>query len=179
MEKRWYVVQSKSKQEAIVQENLENQNFIVFFPQCIERKLSRGKPVIGRIPMFPSYLFVQFDISSDRWRAICSTRGVFQLLTATEEHITPLPHGFVEELSKRTDENGYLNLEDAEIVLENYAVGDQIKIKSGVFSGLSGTCARIGRNSVVVLLSLLSGERQIEFSKKLISGVPSGHDVRR
>lgn len=169
MTSRWYVVQSKQKQELSSAQQLENQGFSVFVPQHVVKKLSRGNPVQVAYPLFPSYLFVEFDITKDRWRCICSTKGVQQLVTATDESVTPLPRGFVEDMMMETDGNGYILLKKADEVLAEYSPGDELSVASGIFEGLSGTCERVKKDKVVVLLTLLSGKTRVELPTVLVS----------
>jgi len=58
---------------------------------------------------------------------------------------------------------------EAENFIKSYVVGDRVRVQSGVFEGLSGVCERVDKDSVVILLSLLSGNRPVEFSKNLLT----------
>jgi len=165
MRKRWYVVQSKTKQESIAQQNLENQNFKTYFPQYLQRKIIRKKLELIPTPLFPAYLFVEFDISRDKWRAISGTRGVLQLVTATYDRVIPLPENFVEDLSQQADVHGFLAPQEAEAVLLDYLPGQPLKITDGIFKGLTGTCINNRRENVVILLALLSGNYTLELPK--------------
>lgn len=168
---RWYVVQTKTKQEWIAQQNLEDQDFTTYLPQFTIKKLKRGRPIALTMPLFPSYLFIRFDIERDQWRSICGTRGVRQLVTANMERATALPEGFVEELMERADEHGSLTQPTAQDVLINYLPGQQIKIKDGLFEGLTGTCVSNRKDNVLVLLSLLSGNYTLELPKISTSSI--------
>ena len=171
MSQRWYVVQSKQKQEYEAAKQLENQNFVVYIPQMLLKKTVRGKSVQVPTPLFPSYLFVQFDITKDRWRAVCGTRGVQQLVTATDESVTPLPRGLVEDMMLETDDLGYLSVKKADEIIADYRPGDKLEVVDGVFQGLSGTCERVNKDRVFVLLALLSGNTRVELPASMVASV--------
>lgn len=158
---RWYVVQTKSKHEDTAQENLINQNFTVFFPRVMEHKKVRGKSISELTALFPNYLFVQFDITKAKWRAISGTRGVVKLLGSTDKYASPLPKGFAEELQKRADKDGTIPVIRVEKALIKYLPGERVKIKEGLFRGLTGTCKVSKNNLVSILLTLLSGKVEV------------------
>lgn len=168
MSKRWYVVQSKSKHELIAYEQLKNQRYNVFLPQLAEVKRIRGQNIKQNTPMFPSYLFVEFDITRAKWRSILGTRGVQHLLGSTDIYASPLPKGFIEDLIKQADKAGCVSIKQANKTLVKYRPGDQLKIKEGLFSGLSGTCHKIQKDFAVLLLSLLSGDFEIKLPLSLV-----------
>lgn len=168
MVKRWYVVQSKSKQEEVAFEHLKNQNYEVFLPQLTETKKLRGKMTTQALPLFPSYLFVQFDVKRNKWRSIMGTRGVRSLLGLSSDNASPLPKGFVEDLIKQADKHGFLSEKQADKVILKYTVGDRVRIQDGIFSGLSGACKKINGDFTTVLLTLLSGQFEIKLPLNLV-----------
>lgn len=99
--KRYYVVSLKSGEEDTAIDNLKRQGFIVYRPMLHTIKTIRGKAQQTIVPMFDGYMFVKFDIDKDMWRCISGTKGVYELLTATEDKCSPVPVGFVESLRKQ------------------------------------------------------------------------------
>lgn len=165
---RWYVIQSKSKHEMIAYEHLKNQRYNVFLPQMAETKKVRGKMITQTTPLFPSYLFVQFDVNRNKWRSIMGTRGVNKLLGLKDDNASPLPKGFAEDMIKQMDKSGYLSIKQADKIIAKYAPGDRVRIKEGIFIGLTGTCKKIKKDYAVLLLSLLSGEFEIKLPLSLV-----------
>ena len=163
MTKRWYVVQSKPKHELTAVQRLEDQSFTCYLPQLVITKKTRGRVVQLIEPLFPSYLFVNFNIDADRWRAISGTRGVVKLLGASEDNATPLPKGFVEEMLSKADERGYISVKTTEKVMRKFIPGDVLRVKDGPFEGFTGACQRTQKDCAVLLLSLLSGKIEINF----------------
>lgn len=178
MAKRWYVVQVKTKHESIALSNLANQNFNAYCPMLRERKMTRGKLDWIILPMFAGYMFVEFDLDKDRWRSIGGTRGVMRVLTATEDKATALPKGFVEQLMASHDDEGFLPTRKAEKAVLEFTVGQAVEVKEGVFAGYTGTCQRIKKDTISVLLSLLNHKTVIEFPKILALPVITDREVR-
>ena len=66
--KNWYLIKTKSRQEKIAKQNLENQNYRTFCPMAkINNQL---------VVLFPGYLFVQLNDKTQNWSPINSTKGV-------------------------------------------------------------------------------------------------------
>jgi transcriptional antiterminator RfaH len=175
---RWYVVQTKARQELTAAQNLENQLFSVFVPRYVRKRVVRNAVVEEILPLFPSYLFVSLDLTKDRWRSVFGTRGVVTLLASTEDNASPLPRGFVEDLIAETDLKGFLKGPVADEIILDYAPGDLVKVSSGIFEGLSGTCEAVKKDRATVLLTLLSREARVILPTKTIS-ILNPHDGYR
>jgi len=158
MARRWYVVQTKSNYETIVVNNLLNQDFRCFFPRirCV-RKI-RGVDVEVLNALFPSYVFVRFDIEKTLWRSLNGTKGVIKLLGSTEDSATPVPKGFVEDLLSKADRRGVMAEEKIDAVIKKFFPGDQVMVKIGIFQGFSGTCKAVRGECATVLLGLLQNK---------------------
>ena len=148
---RYYVVQAQPMKERLATQELRNQGFPTFFP-VIQRapRVIRGRLELARrVPMFPKYLFVQFDIETcDNWRSVNGTRGVTRLMTM-DERPSPVPALVMSRL-----------LAAGEVVLEETAdlpfnLGDAVEFTSGPFQGKRGLVQACDAERVEVLLSLL------------------------
>lgn len=125
----WFVVYTKPRQEAVAKENLERQNFEVYFPQLEIVKRHKGEliPFIG--PFFPRYIFMRFDRERDNWGSVRSTRGVCGLVRF-EGVPKAVPPKLIETL--RQNENGD-NLQ--QLAEKTWKPGDTIEIEQGPFAG--------------------------------------------
>lgn len=85
-----------------------------------------------RLPLFPRYLFVFFDPDVDRWRPICSTRGVERLFGATPETPTPVPHDVVEDLLKVPEITAVFRPPDL--------TGMNVRVHGGAWNKYEGIC---------------------------------------
>ena len=158
--KRWYVVHTQTYQEGRAELNLRRQGFEAWLPlyRRVRRHARRIDTVLA--PLFPRYLFVRLDLSTQPWHAINGTLGVARLLCNGN---TPLavPKGLVEEILQRRDESGTIVLTPRRL-----AIGDAIKVTTGPLADLEGLFQNMsGRDRVVLLINLLG--RQVRASVPL------------
>ena len=73
---RWYVVQTHPHAESRAMEQLRQQGFVTYLPKLLKQRRHARKVETVIRPLFPRYLFVLVDITTQRWRAIHSTIGV-------------------------------------------------------------------------------------------------------
>lgn len=171
MPRRWYVVQSKPNYENVVAFELQCQRMRCFLPRMKLVRRIRGADVVVPSVLFPSYLFVRFDVTKTQWRSINGTRGVVKLLASTEDTVVPVPKGFVEALIAKTDRKGFIVAEQAVAVVKKFIVGDEIRVTEGIFQGFTGTCTRVKKDSLVVLMHLLSGKIGVELPTSTVDFV--------
>ena len=70
---RWYLAHTRPNNERKAEFNLRAQGFTTFLPQ-IEKTIRHARRLkTVRRPLFPRYLFVQFDVAQDRWLSINGT----------------------------------------------------------------------------------------------------------
>ncbi len=162
--KRWYVAYTQPGAEILAQGQLGNQGFGTFLPKCRKetRHARRIKDIIA--PLFPRYIFVEVDLSVQRWRSINSTRGISYLLSMGEKP-SAVPDGIVEELKSRAAANGLI-----ELALEPpYKSGEVIEVTTGAFSEQVGNFIRVdARKRVVMLLNLLGREVEVRLPQESV-----------
>lgn len=164
MTERWYVVHTKHKQEQTAAENLWDQGFPVFYPRYIKEDV-KAKTVQQRVlPFYPGYIFVRFDIGTSPWKRICSTRGIVQLVCATEENAVAVPPGFVEDLILQCDKEGFIPVNKGVEIMQSYTPGELLQVKDGPFAGLIGVCEQSDNERVRIFLSLLSRETTVSLT---------------
>jgi transcriptional antiterminator RfaH len=150
-EPHWYVIQTKPRQEAIAEANLNRQSFEVYYPQILEPRRCRGKWKESVQPLFPRYLFAHLNLTCDNIAPIRSTHGVTKMVKFGEL-IRPVPDGFIQQLQQAEDPLTGLHKPD----LSLFKKGDEVVIVSGPFSGQKGVFqATNGAERVVILLELL------------------------
>jgi transcriptional antiterminator RfaH len=128
---KWYVIQSKIRQEFRALENLQNQGFEVFLPTCQVQKKKHSQLKVAIEPLFSRYLFIRLSDVSSNWLPIRSTRGVAQLLRfgATVEPVI-VPDPIVDCLKQRCAQEEPLH--------ELFKSGELLEITQGPFKGLMG-----------------------------------------
>jgi len=152
--KHWYAVYTQPRNEERAQEHLLRQGFEVFLPQYLRRRSHARRVSIVPTPLFPRYLFVSFDVSQQRWRAIRSTRGVIDLVRNGETPV-PVPETVIQEMERRRDGDGFVILA-RHLELKR---GSKIRIDSGPFATHEAIFEAVrDADRVVALLSLMGRE---------------------
>jgi transcriptional antiterminator RfaH len=147
----WYVVRTHAHAETKALENLVRQDYEAYLPSCRRwRKHARRREIVRR-PLFPSYLFVSFDIEHSYWRPIFSTIGVASLI-CNGDIPSRVPEGVVDSI--RDAENaGFFDYTHAVTRLKP---GDPVRVAHGPFAGLIGQLQSMAsRDRVRVLLDIL------------------------
>lgn len=138
----WYVAQTLTGHEAMVQQRLEASGLKTYLP----RIKAEDRP----IALFPGYLIVQPIV---QWSAIRWTPGVVRLLMAGD-HPAPLSGQTVHQLQKR-EYKGFIHMPKPKSP-PGLHKGQTIRVIAGSFVGLNGLVEGMaGRERVRILLSLL------------------------
>ena len=150
--RKWYVVQTRPRQERRAEVNLARQGYRAWLP-VMERSRRRAKRIeTGHAPLFPQYLFVELDIGCEPWRAINGTFGVKRIL-ADGPRPQALPEEFVAALREATGVDGVST--PAPLDLQP---GDAVTITTGPFVECAAVVLRLApRERVEVLLDVLGG----------------------
>lgn len=143
---RWYVVQTRPRQEQRAELNLRNQHYATYAPCWRVEKVYRSKRVERSEPLFPGYLFVRLHPSVDDFRPIRSTRGVLRLVGFGGEP-TPIEDTVIECIRQRVGGGtGPAAL----------AAGERVEILSGPFRGLEAVFHSFdGQERAVLLLNMM------------------------
>ena len=124
----WFVAQLKPQGLRLAIQNLDRQGFQHFCPKRLETTIKRGKPVADEKPLFPGYIFVQFDPVQAGWTSINGTRGVTRLILTDIRKPVPLPAEFMSGLMARCDRVGVVTAPT------DLKIGDTIRVLSGPFA---------------------------------------------
>jgi transcriptional antiterminator RfaH len=162
--KRWYVVNTKPRNEERAANNLINGGIEVLAPKLRIRKYKDGKFIQVVEPMFPSYIFVRFH-PVDEFRMVKYARGV-KTIVHFGGSIVPLQDEVIEFIRERLD-NGVASVDKAKM-----KKGEKILIKEGPFKGLSGIFESEldGKERVAVLLDGVNYSAKMEIDRDLITG---------
>ncbi len=147
--KKWYLVYTKPRQESVARTNLARQGYEAYLPLMRHTRRQRGRRRMLISPMFPRYLFVHLDRTTDNWGPIRSTLGVVTIVRFGQLP-AEAPDDLVALLRSREDGEGIQTVVPAE-----FKVGSKVRITDGAFMGCEGIyLARSSRERVVVLLQL-------------------------
>ena len=106
----WYLVYTKPQQERLAVENLGQQDFETYLPVLWNRRRRARKSVARLEPMFPRYLFIHLDGSTDDWGPIRSTVGVANMVRFANR-AAKVPDALIATLQSREDGEGVQQLE--------------------------------------------------------------------
>lgn len=155
--KRWYVARTHPQGEAKAVSNLLRQGFLAYLPRYLKRRRHARRVDMVAAPLFPRYLFINFDVTAARWRAISSTIGIDRLICA-EDTPMPVPDGVIEDIKAREGEDGYVPVGCG----AGFARGEPVQILSGALSDHVGLfdCPS-DEQRVFVLLNLLGRQVRV------------------
>jgi transcriptional antiterminator RfaH len=166
--KQWYAVYTQPRNEERAQDHLLRQGFDVFLPRYLKRRSHARRVTVVPMPLFPRYLFVSFDPSQQRWRAIRSTRGVIGLVSNGDTPV-PVPSDVVSEIERRRDADGYVVLA-RHLDLKR---GMRIRIDSGPFAATEAIFeAKRDDERVIALLTLMGREVVVQLPIRAVA--PAG-----
>jgi transcriptional antiterminator RfaH len=114
LDKRWYVVLTKSRNEEVAQMHLTSKGIEVFYPKLF-LPISRSHRYV--VPLFPNYLFVRIDVSSSEYYQVVWCHGVKRLVSFGGAP-SALEDGVVDFLRDRSDPRGVI------VAKSNLKVGD-------------------------------------------------------
>ena len=148
----WYVVFTRPNGEETAAQHLERQGFATYLPRrWAMRRHARRQERVAR-PLFPRYLFVSFDLGTQRWRSVQSTVGVSHLVCRGDSP-TPVPDEVVEQFIAQQDETGCV------VFASSFRPGDRVRIRCGAFADLVGLFEEITDTQRVTLLLNLLGRQ--------------------
>ena len=163
--KQWYVVNTKSREETKALFNLKRQGFNTYLPQYKKTRRHARRTDTILAPLFPKYLFVEFDLDLENWSCINSTFGVSRLIKFGSMP-TPVPSELVEEIQARENEEGLVSLNRYLKIKQ----GDEVTIITGAFSEHTGIFECQDDDArIIILLSLMGRDVRVRLPSSAIS----------
>lgn len=157
---QWYVVQTQANAENKAVAHLSRQGFATYLPRYLKRRRHARRVDVVAAPLFPRYLFVEFDMGVQRWRSIYSTIGVSRLV-CNGEFPAPVPDRVIGLLKGRESTSGFIQLEPP-----RFRAGDKVRVLEGAFYDCLGIYdGMTDRERVEILLDLLG--RKVRVSLKV------------
>jgi len=141
----WYVVHTKPRLEKLAQSSLQRAGVEVFLPQIKQTQWFQKREQVVFRPLFPGYLFVQFDVQS-QYRAVVFARGVKSLLVFGSE-LAIVDKEIIDAIQAR-QVNGYIELRTS-----SFVPGQVVRIQKEPFHDLEAVFQKeMGDHQRAVLL---------------------------
>jgi transcriptional antiterminator RfaH len=148
---RWYLIQTKPRQEGRAEEHLQRQHFECYRPVKHGEK-KRGSRAPSEEELFPGYLFIRMDQTNDNWYPIRSTRGVARIVTFGGLPV-PVKDALIEQIRERLL---------APPPKETFQHGDTVRITAEGFNDVEAIFLTAdGDERAVILLNLLQREQKV------------------
>lgn len=158
--KRWYVVRTKTGQEAKAVFNLNCQGFTTYVPRYARRIRHARRTQSVLRPLFPGYVFVQLDFETQRWRSVQGTFGVVGFVQFGDRP-TPVPNELLESMRDREDQIGAIQIGHSDLM-----AGDRVRILDGPFADQCAVLLEVAdEDRVFLLLELMKREVRVSASK--------------
>lgn len=158
---RWYLIQTKPRQEGRAQEHLQRQHFECYRPVKHGEK-KRGSRGASEEELFPGYLFIRMDQTHDNWYPIRSTRGVARIVTFGGLPV-PVKDELIEQIRERLL---------APPPKEAFQHGDTVRITAEGFNDVEAIfLAADGDERAVILLNLLQREQKVTLPVSSLSRI--------
>ena len=149
---RWYVVHTHVQAEEKAAFHLRRQGYKVYLPHCLKRVRHARRTEYKPSPLFPRYLFVEFDVETCRWLSVMSTVGVSHLISTAVGPV-PLPEGVVDGIRARQDGDGFIPLKK----LQPLRAGETVTLNEGPFEGYTAIFECPNDDDRVTLLMTIMG----------------------
>ena len=163
--KHWFAVQSKPRQEAKAEENLQRQGFVTYLPKIRLRKRRARGWVDAVEPLFPRYLFIQVDPDQHSVAAVRSTLGVASLVRFGQL-LRPVPASVIDYLRQCEDPESRLRQGET----WPHQPGDTLEILDGPFAGLSGVYQMPqGEDRALLLIELLGRSTSVALDRDVLA----------
>jgi transcriptional antiterminator RfaH len=144
--------------------HLARQGFATYLPRYLKRRRHARRTETVPAPLYPSYLFVTIDPTVQRWRSIHSTVGVTRLV-CNGDVPAAIDDAIIHGLKSREDAQGFIQLQRR----PQFAAGDKVRIREGVFSDCLGLFEGMGdRERVAILLELLGRKVRVVLDEEFV-----------
>ena len=153
IKRAWYVLRAISGKEANVKEVLDaqihntdlgNYVFQVLIPTEKVLTVRNGKKVVKERNLYSGYVFIEADLRGEVIHTLTTTTNVIDFLRGREKGSKPevLREADVKRMLGTVDE---INDEIVEDGINDYMVGESVKVITGAFNGFIGEIEEVNR----------------------------------
>ena len=164
-EMKWYVVQSKPREEERALHYLKEKGFDTYLPRMEVVRVRKFKNVKTKNPLFPGYLFCRFSKSDESLAHVRWTQGVKKLLP---ESVSPMSvdNEVVQAIHSLEQEDGVIRKKPLQ-------KNDRIRVARGPMQDVLGVFDYWSSDSgrVKVLLNFINYQAAVELHHSLVEKV--------
>lgn len=148
--KAWYLLYCKRSQLLRAQEHLERQGVVCLTPIVAIKKMWRGRRVTFNEPLFPNYLFTEFNPENIHTTTIKATRGVSHFVRFGLYPVI-IPQMVIDDIKSHRINT----ISDSTVAVS----GDKVRVTEGIFSGLQAIYTEPdGERRSMILLNILNSQ---------------------
>lgn len=130
----YYLVHTKPNCEAYATRFIEADAFNVYFPRVLSRRAHAGRVDYVPRPLFARYIFVRDDGRGPFF--FRSAPGVSGVVTFSDEP-SRVSQSVIDRIREREDENGFIQLDEVEMLPKAFRRGDQVRMVHSVLGGIN------------------------------------------
>jgi transcription elongation factor/antiterminator RfaH len=143
-EARWYAISARSRQEKVSAAMLDALGVVNFLPMSSEVRQWSDRKQLVHFPLFPGYLFVKLNPSSESVLPVLKVPGVVGFVR-NQDGPLPIPEQQIEDI-RRVLQQGVQVAPHAFL-----KTGDRVRIVRGALAGLEGTLIRANSETRLVI----------------------------
>jgi transcriptional antiterminator RfaH len=160
----WAAAQLVPQSERLALHTLGLAGYTTYLPRLRENRVSRGRKIETRPPLFPGYAFVLIEL---QWHTARWAPGVVRLVMAGAATPATVPDEVIADIRRR-EVGGLIELPKQ----EKYRTGDRVRVTAGPLEGHVGLYAGMRpRERVEVLLRILGSQRRIVLAADAVEAV--------
>jgi transcriptional antiterminator RfaH len=161
----WYVIYTRSRQERILADQLEQAGFTVFLPMVKKERTWSDRKKIIDAPLFNSYVFIKGVSDKNKFKEYLSFVAFLQYNNKP---------GIVRQSEidtiKTILKHGY-DVSEAD-AYENFEIGSQVMVIGGPLKGMVGDLiSEPGNESLLIHFENLGNSLQVKIPPKLLKKI--------
>lgn len=131
MERKWFALQTKPRNELLVSKQIENKEIEFFLPLIEKIRIWSDRKKKIKVPLFSGYVFVHAT-EKERLHAISNTSGAIKYIFY-ENRPAVISEREIEIIKNAISDPEKISIEDKKI-----KKGDMIFVTHGIFKGMKG-----------------------------------------
>lgn len=155
----WYLLYCKRSEQERAKVNLERQGVNCFYPQVEVEKIRGGKRSTKIEPLFPNYVFVQFDIEQIHTTTVRSTRGIIDFVRSGAKP-TIIANVVIQQIMQH-------DVQKRDVIkrTDMPQTGDKLLIKEGPFAGIEAIFKEAdGDKRAFILIEIINRKTSISLA---------------